>query len=796
MSTTKIKLIKMNSKSKPPSITPSSTITTTTTATPMSTITNISRNRTLLNKNNNQKLPPIDENKVSNGDNTINNNKNNNNMNHKQFIKSLSISTYGKRPPKPISVKSLNNKAQSVTSSVRSLPISFKKIIVKTKPQPPPPPPSLPRVIYKKTLKQHEDYIKQKLKQKQEETTPNNTNINKIKKKVETKRSKSNPNVTLTKKIDLKKKSTNEKGSSVMSKSSYQIPLPIKPEKPLKIEKKVNPIQITKSEVPKTTVPLSKKPKRLTKTKNTPKLSSTIKKVPKIDQKTAKNVDTIKKKAQKLTKPKHNQTTKATNSDIPKQQNKFSNIFPSNSRYIPNKIKFKRVETSSSSPLPVEDDSSSFISSRVTSSINLPFMSSSSSTQDDTDSNFSLQTLTSNLQLLNKMPSKQLKKMNADSKNSNYDHLLKLKQQYDKQRQLNQQQNDKIKALKAQYKLEKLKQQQQQPKVKEKEEGTNDFIELRRLGTNESIFHGDNPTSRSFILRASFISSVFDLYSNKGKQTLKGINEWKRLNPLLQARIITKTDPQTNKQIHHFVLPKQIEEDNDNIKLLRYENSSNKISNDLWKLILDLESTTTPNNTELQVPWKLTFLQHRDGQSLPNSKHTYFIILTYHHAIMDGKSSYMALLELFSILEGIYTKTYQSQKDSLKTILPSREDIFKNRTLGPIPESRLTKEYIQAPRFLDVDNAPATSYRRLKNITDDDEATGRLYQINNEDSLFITVKQLIEISKTLPTRLRTIIIKKVEFDKVVANCRLNNCKMTSFISLVVIKAMRMVSVLV
>jgi hypothetical protein len=331
------------------------------------------------------------------------------------------------------------------------------------------------------------------------------------------------------------------------------------------------------------------------------------------------------------------------------------------------------------------------------------------------------------------------------------------------------------------------------------EEISNNFDIIRKLSVSERGYHGENESSRCYVLHAAHIASKFDLYSNKGKKTFEAIEEWKRLNPLLRSHIITKTidndnisDPLLSKEYYLAFSKNEITND-DNVKLLCYHNSSRRIPTDLWKLIVDYDFKNTPNNTELHNPWKLTFIKY--GKSSHNLEYYYYLIMSYHHAIMDGKSSYMTQLELLSIIEKVYTNKLDNVNGYYleKRIMPSLEDIFQNRTREPLPANRITTEYIKVPKCFDIDNAPKTSYQNFAGLTDDDEETGYFYDINNDSLPYVTVKTLVELSKNIDTRLATFLISKNDFDKVSKKCKLNECKVAPFISVIILKAIRMVS---
>lgn len=316
---------------------------------------------------------------------------------------------------------------------------------------------------------------------------------------------------------------------------------------------------------------------------------------------------------------------------------------------------------------------------------------------------------------------------------------------------------------------------------------------LRRLGQNERIFHGQNDFSRSYIYRTVIITSDIDLYNNLNV-VYAAVDEWKRVNPLLKCRVITKPD-YTNNNVYGANKEKffAFADDSkikgyDNIKFLYYDSHSSKSCEDLWKLLVEKETTLTLDG-ENGLLWRLTFFQIKTmtKPGYNSSSHLYAVILTFDHSVMDGRSSYSALLNLFAIIEDMYKTNYNKQREH--QILPSKEDIYKAKRQTPL-QTQVVSNYIKAPHFLDIENAIKSSYIRLKYLTPEEESFGIIY--THDKKPYVTVRELVEISKTNNSKFRTLVIQKNDLARILKKCKDNNVKLTTFINMCLVLAIRMI----
>lgn len=168
-----------------------------------------------------------------------------------------------------------------------------------------------------------------------------------------------------------------------------------------------------------------------------------------------------------------------------------------------------------------------------------------------------------------------------------------------------------------------------------------------------------------------------------------------------------------------------------------------------------------------------------------HSNHLYALVLSFDHCIMDGRSSYQAILQLFSIIEDMYTSSYR--KGTPSSMLPSKEDMFRYKR----PDNNAHTEpryYLKAPRFLDMDNAIRSTYIPLKYLTYEEESNGMIY--THDGRPYVTVRDLVNISKTSNSKFRTLVINKTDLSVILKRCKENGVKLTTFLNMCLIMALR------
>jgi hypothetical protein len=310
---------------------------------------------------------------------------------------------------------------------------------------------------------------------------------------------------------------------------------------------------------------------------------------------------------------------------------------------------------------------------------------------------------------------------------------------------------------------------------------------LRKLGQNERIFHGQNNINRSYIYRSLLVITKVNFNQNVNI-VLKAIDEWKKIHPLLRCRVLNMPDPKNEllKEGYFSYASDQKVKGFDNIRFLHYKsNNSSSNCEDIWKLLVEHE-TTMPLDGENGLLWRLKFFEIKNLSRSEKPLYLYAVILAFDHAIMDGRSSYKVLLQLFSLIEDIYMSKFKRPKE--EPILPPKEDIFKTKRETVQPQNT-PQFYLKAPSFLDIENAYKTAYIPLKNLSVEEETRGVIY--THENRPYVTVRELIRVSKCGNSKFRTLVINKTDLARLIKKCKENNVKLTSFLNMILVLALRL-----
>ena len=295
----------------------------------------------------------------------------------------------------------------------------------------------------------------------------------------------------------------------------------------------------------------------------------------------------------------------------------------------------------------------------------------------------------------------------------------------------------------------------------------------------------------SYIFRAAIVTSEVDLYKNIGLLN-EAVEQWKLAHPLLRSRVLTRLPAQypnnTNKVEKYFALASDAKlASMDNVKYLYYNSHSQTTCDDIWKLLVEKE-TTQAMDGENGLLWRLTFFQIKN-KSAQSGSHLYAIILAFDHSIMDGRSSYNSLLELTAIIEELILFNMSRKAKEVNTILPPKEELFKGRH-PPIESLFNQRSYIKAPPFIDMDNAYRSSYIKLKYLSNEEEQRGMIY--THDGRPYMSVNELVQISQANNSKFRTLVITKNDLSRLLKKCKENGVKITAFINLANALAIRMI----
>ena len=337
--------------------------------------------------------------------------------------------------------------------------------------------------------------------------------------------------------------------------------------------------------------------------------------------------------------------------------------------------------------------------------------------------------------------------------------------------------------------------------------GTNEATAptIRRLGPIEKIYHGPVEPARCYIYRALIVETHIDLYEHLSIIRL-AVHEWKKMHALLRCRIVTRNVRATNAVVvkePHFAFASESRVNSlANVHLLYVKSPDDVAHNcdDIWKLLLERE-TTMPIDGDDELLWRLTFFrinkpQPQQQQQQPQQQHLkiYAVMLTFDHCIMDGRSSYTSLLQLFSLIEQIHTQRHAYKKLAAVStrVLPPKEHIFAYRAPGA--QAQVQREYVKAPGFLDTKAAASTAYVRLKHLTSREEEASVICSISassGEHRPLVSLRDLVDIAKRNTSKFRTLVVNKASLARITAKCKQHQVKFTTFLNMALVLAVRM-----
>ena len=212
---------------------------------------------------------------------------------------------------------------------------------------------------------------------------------------------------------------------------------------------------------------------------------------------------------------------------------------------------------------------------------------------------------------------------------------------------------------------------------------------------------------------------------------------------------------------------------------------TNQFYDEIWKLIIEYEDTIQIQNDSLL--WRLIFLQTVNKSMEDASENRYTIIFKYDHSIMDGNSSYNSILKLMNYIEKLYlNKQSTLNEKKIHELLPCKEDIFEKS----VSQSQyLDNIFVTIPKFFDYKNASKVSYQRPDYLSNNEENNGMV--LNHDDTSYITVKELVEISRISKSKLRTTIINREDTAKILSKCKENNTKFNTCFNMLLVLAMKL-----
>ena len=297
----------------------------------------------------------------------------------------------------------------------------------------------------------------------------------------------------------------------------------------------------------------------------------------------------------------------------------------------------------------------------------------------------------------------------------------------------------------------------------------------RKCDDNEAYFYD---ACECFKLVFTFvITSEIDLFSNK---TLfqNSIQEWKKLNPLLNCEILSLSNDSNNRYFAFVEDESQIE----NVLFLQYkiafeEKTPEKITEAIWKLVSEREANS-PFDYKQRLLWKILICR------LSNNTKDYHLFFIVNHAIADGRSVYYSFIDLFQIIQGFYEKNFIHKEKIEHKCIPDVDS--KNLSLKE--KQKISNK--KCPEFINVVKATLESKydTYLSDLLGNIDLNSAILTDNNK--IYITLKNLIDDSKNFHTKLSTFVFENEKLDKLLMKCRKENVKLNGCLNMVSIIAMK------
>jgi len=300
---------------------------------------------------------------------------------------------------------------------------------------------------------------------------------------------------------------------------------------------------------------------------------------------------------------------------------------------------------------------------------------------------------------------------------------------------------------------------------------------LRPLGKGEISFASERGSFNNLV-NCLIVTSKIDLNANPSL-IKRAIEEWKRLHPLLNAKI-EKNDEQGQ---FLFVLAQdeKLQDSMHNVKLLSFEDDSSELTSTICHLLFELETTMNLNVFE-ELLWRIKFFKLNEGIEKECAVFKYAVIFTIHHCITDRRNKYMNLLELLSIIEQMHDGKYvQKPKYDL---IDSLEVIFKDVQVKDL--NYWKQEELKFPSKPNIFKTNPEPHRNLDALQ---THVGK-FILTNENEKYISLQELIDKTQKNLTKCKTMCIKDSLFLSFVNKCKENDIKLNGVLNALICLAIK------
>ena len=295
---------------------------------------------------------------------------------------------------------------------------------------------------------------------------------------------------------------------------------------------------------------------------------------------------------------------------------------------------------------------------------------------------------------------------------------------------------------------------------------------IRPLGAFETYFHNEIEVDCSINSSALMFTTSIDLFANK-ELIAKAVGHLKTIQPFLRSKVVTVND----RKYFAYESDETVDQIN-NVTYLYYKAGESNDSKDYWKLLFEHE-LQRPIDWQSGPMWRLLFINI--GADHQTKTYKYFLIITLTHSIFDGLSAFATLVNLFYLIENLYSnKLNMKYVRELPVARPIEEHIEHFLTKpenSPVSQVKYaTLDGFKRPSGLMINNLDEDR-KFYTSIDSDLEKHGAFYS-DVDNSVYMSLETLLEVSKSSVTNVYFKLFEGDKYKHFLAKCKRMNSKVT------------------
>jgi len=202
-------------------------------------------------------------------------------------------------------------------------------------------------------------------------------------------------------------------------------------------------------------------------------------------------------------------------------------------------------------------------------------------------------------------------------------------------------------------------------------------------------------------------------------------------------------------------------------------------------LLIAQRETSMMFDYDKDLLWRMIIFR-ADYSSLKNisesETYRYWVVITCHHAIFDGRSGFLSTLQLFEVFEKMYAGNFA--RAELTVIPPSSDDLFKDKFK---PRTFHDVTFPTVPKLLNPEKANTTKLALSERLSESE--LGNLL-LDNDEGPFMTLGELIDFCARYNSKSATFTLKGAPLLKLLELCKRENAKFNACADLILSLAMK------